>query len=89
VSNKTHIVLPMSGKLVEVLVDEGDHVKENEVIAFVKQMKMELEVRSPRAGTVKWIFEMDNEEGDDVAEGVLLAELEEEGAQKPEIRSRL
>ncbi|KIY00318.1 uncharacterized protein Z520_04003 [Fonsecaea multimorphosa CBS 102226] len=91
-SKKTHIVLPMSGKLVEVLVDEGDEVRENEVIAFVKQMKMELEVRSPRAGKVKWVIEMENEEeGDDVAEGVLLVELEDEedSAKKPEVRSRL
>ena len=88
-AKKTHIVVPMSGKLVEVLVDEGDEVKENEVIAFVKQMKMELEIRSPRVGTVKWVIEMDNEEGDDVAEGVLLVELEEESTRKPEVRSRL
>ncbi|KAJ9608123.1 hypothetical protein H2200_007111 [Cladophialophora chaetospira] len=88
-SNKTHVILPMSGKLVEVLVDEGDEVKENDVIAFVKQMKMELEVRSPRAGTVKWAIEMESEEGDDVAEGVLLVELEDENKTTPEIRSRL
>ena len=88
-SDKTHIIVPMSGKLVEVLVEEGDEVKENEVIAFVKQMKMELEIRSPRAGTVKWAIEMENEEGDDVAEGVLLVELEGESTRKPEVRSRL
>ncbi len=88
-SNKTHIILPMSGKLMEVLVEEGDEVKEDEVIAFVKQMKMELEVRSPRAGRVKWAIEMEGEEGDDVAEGVLLVELEAEDKSRPEIRSRL
>ncbi|OCT53331.1 Biotin carboxylase [Cladophialophora carrionii] len=87
--NKAHIILPMSGKLVEVLVEEGDEVRENEVIAFVKQMKMELEVRSPRAGVVKWAIELENEEGDDVAEGTLLVELEAESVQKPEIRARL
>ncbi len=87
-SNKAHIVLPMSGKLVEVLVQEGDDVQENQVIAFVKQMKMELEIRSPRSGTVGWAIELENEDGDDVAEGVLLAELTSEG-QRPEIRSRL
>ncbi|EXJ63941.1 hypothetical protein A1O7_00276 [Cladophialophora yegresii CBS 114405] len=87
--NKTHIILPMSGKLVEVLVEEGDEVRENEVIAFVKQMKMELEVRSPRAGVVKWAIKLENEEGDDVAEGTLLVELEEENVQMPEIRARL
>jgi pyruvate carboxylase len=88
-NNKAHVVLPMSGKLVEVLVDEGDDIAENEVIAFVKQMKMELEIRSPRAGQVKWVIELENEEGDDVAEGVLLLELETDNKQKPEVRSRL
>jgi pyruvate carboxylase len=87
-NNKAHIILPMSGKLIEVLVEEGDTVEENQVIAFVKQMKMELEIRAPQAGTIKWAIELDNEEGDDVAEGVLLAELEDE-TKKPDIRSRL
>ena len=74
-SNKSHIVIPMSGKLIEVLVDEGDEVKENEVIAYVKQMKMELEIRSPKAGQIAWVIEIENDEGDDVAEGTLLVEL--------------
>ncbi|KAL6244730.1 hypothetical protein RBB50_008258 [Rhinocladiella similis] len=94
--NKSHIVLPMSGKLIEVLVEEGDEVQENQVIAFVKQMKMELEIRSPRAGIIKWAIELDDEEqGDDVAEGVLLAELDDDETQaqpqtqKPDLRSRL
>lgn len=88
-NNKSHIVLPMSGKLIEVLVDEGDEVQENDIIAFVKQMKMELEVRSPRAGTIDWVIELENEDGDDVAEGVLLAELRSEESSKPEVRSKL
>ena len=75
--NPQHVVLPLSGKLIEVLVSEGEHLEENQVIAFVKQMKMELEVRSPRAGTVKWAFEMEEGE-EDVAEGILLVELESE-----------
>lgn len=87
-NNKSHIVLPMSGKLVEVLVEEGDEVEENQVIGFIKQMKMELEIRSPRSGVVGWAIELDNEEGDDVAEGVLLAELVDE-SQKPELKSKL
>ncbi|KAL4769959.1 hypothetical protein BDW60DRAFT_218501 [Aspergillus nidulans var. acristatus] len=74
--NPRHIVLPLSGKLIEVLVLPGDMIEENQVIAFVKQMKMELEVRSPRAGRAKWVYEMEEEE--DVAEGILLVELEEE-----------
>ncbi|KAL4737864.1 hypothetical protein BDV11DRAFT_171558 [Aspergillus similis] len=74
--NPRHIVLPLSGKLIEVLVLPGDMIEENQVVAFVKQMKMELEVRSPRAGRAQWVYEMEEEE--DVAEGILLVELEEE-----------
>ncbi len=82
--NKSHIILPMSGKLTEVLVEEGDEIKENEVIAFVKQMKMELEIRSPRAGRIGWAIEIEGEEGDDVAEGVLLAEIVDESQKEKE-----
>jgi pyruvate carboxylase len=79
--NPNHILLPLSGKLIEVLVSEGDEIAENEVLAFVKQMKMELEVRSPRAGRVKWALAVDDDDdegGEDVAEGILLVELEDQ-----------
>lgn len=75
--NPRHVVLPMSGRLIEVLVAQREKVVENQVLAFVKQMKMELEVRSPRAGKVKWVYEMEDDE-EDVAEGMLLVELENE-----------
>ncbi|KAJ5089154.1 hypothetical protein N7532_007838 [Penicillium argentinense] len=75
--NPRHIVLPLSGKLIEILVSDGEAVAENQVLAFVKQMKMELEVRSPRAGTVKWVYQMEEDE-EDVAEGMLLVELDEQ-----------
>ncbi|CAD0088949.1 unnamed protein product [Aureobasidium vineae] len=78
--NKAHIILPMNGKLVEMLVEEGEEVEEGQVIAFVRQMKMELEVRSPRSGTVTWTLELEDEEGDDVEQGVLLAVLRDEHA---------
>lgn len=86
--NGNHVVVPMSGKLMEVLIEEGDEVNENDVIAFVKQMKMELEVRSPKSGVVDWVIQLENEEGDDVAEGVLIAELKQSSA-KPELQSKL
>jgi biotin carboxyl carrier protein len=69
-------VLPISGTLIEVLVAPGDVVEENQVVAFVKQMKMELEVRSPRTGRAQWVYEMEEEE-EDVADGILLVELED------------
>ncbi|PKY06184.1 hypothetical protein P168DRAFT_316204 [Aspergillus campestris IBT 28561] len=75
--NPRHIVLPLSGKLTEVMVGPGDVIAENQVVAFIKQMKMEVEVRSPRAGRAQWVYEMEDEE-EDVAEGMLLVELEEE-----------
>lgn len=86
-SNKNHVVFPLSGKLIEVLVAPGDAVVPNQVVAFVKQMKMELEIRSHRAGVVKWVFDLsdDNEsypsQGVDVAEGSLLLEFEDVEAQ--------
>lgn len=87
-SNPRHVVLPLSGKLIEVLVAVGDTVAENQVLAFVKQMKMELEVRSPRAGRVQWVHEMEDEE-EDVAEGMLLVELEEQGRDQGQVRGKL
>lgn len=82
--NPHHIVLPLSGKLIEMTVSHGEEVAKDQVLAFVKQMKMELEVRSPRSGKVKWVYEMEEEE-EDVAEGILLVELEGEG----ELRGKL
>ncbi|THX88079.1 hypothetical protein D6D08_04025 [Aureobasidium pullulans] len=70
-SDSSHVIIPLPGKLVEVLVDEGDVVQQDDVICVVQQMKMELEVRSPRSGNVVWITEL--EDGEDVAEGILAA----------------
>lgn len=69
----SHITIPMAGKLVEVLVQEGDMIKEGQVLAFLKQMKMELGIRGPSSGRVKWAME-----GEERGGGVLLVELEGE-----------
>jgi len=61
---------------VEVCVEEGEVVKEGDVVCVVQQMKMELEVRSHRSGRVSWIT--DAEDGEDVAEGMLVAVVEAE-----------
>lgn len=76
--NALHITIPFAGKLVELLVGEGDEVRKGDVVAVVQQMKMELEIRAARPGRVIWVYE--GEEGDDVGEGVLVAELEGGGA---------
>ncbi|KAF2439341.1 hypothetical protein P171DRAFT_121209 [Karstenula rhodostoma CBS 690.94] len=70
-ADASHVGIPFAGKLVEVLVDEGDAVKEGDVVCVVQQMKMELEVRSARSGVVTWVCEAD--EGDEVGEGTLAA----------------
>lgn len=74
-SNPRHVLNPFPGKIVEVLIEEGDWVEKDEVLVVVQQMKMELEVRAPRAGRVKYALEA--EVGEEVNEGVLVAEIEE------------
>ena len=61
-----------------MLVEEGEEVQKGQVVAFVRQMKMELEVRCSRSGIVTWALELEDEEGDDVEQGVLLAVLKDE-----------
>ncbi|KAH7381360.1 carbamoyl-phosphate synthase L chain, ATP binding domain-containing protein [Phaeosphaeria sp. MPI-PUGE-AT-0046c] len=79
-SDPTHICVPFPGKLVEVLVDEGDVIKEGDTVCVVQQMKMELEVRALRGGRVGWVTEA--EDGEEVGEGMLVCVLEGEGREK-------
>lgn len=79
-SDPSHISIPFPGKLVEVLVDEGDVIKEGDVICVVQQMKMELEVRSPKSGRAVWVMEI--EDGEEVGEGMLAAVVESGGDAK-------
>ncbi|KAK6088395.1 3-methylcrotonyl-carboxylase subunit alpha [Seiridium cupressi] len=73
-SDPRHVIVPFPGRLIEVLVDEGQEVRQGDVVAVVQQMKMELDIRSPANGRIVWLTEA--EDGDDVAEGMLVAELE-------------
>ena len=72
-SDPTHLLCPISGQLVEVLVDEGDTVDTHEVIAVVRQMKMEIEIRAHKAGIIKHLW--DAEPSKDVADGYLVCEI--------------
>jgi biotin carboxyl carrier protein len=78
-SDATHVSIPLSGKLVEVLVDPGDVIQKDQPICVIKQMKMEVEVRSHKAGLVTFVTEAEDDE--DVAEGMLAAVVEDERAQ--------
>jgi biotin carboxyl carrier protein len=47
------IVAPMPGRVVRVLVSRGDEVAVRQPVVVVEAMKMENELRSPKAGRVK------------------------------------
>jgi biotin carboxyl carrier protein len=51
----TPVTVPMVGKIVSVSVKVGDKVQEDDQIAVLEAMKMEMPVVSPVTGTVKEI----------------------------------
>ena len=73
VEGKQVISAPMPGKVVKVLVKQGDEVKEGQGLVVIEAMKMENELKSPRAGRVK---EVRVSEGQAVETGALLAVVE-------------
>jgi len=50
------IVAPMPGKVVRLLVSEGDEVEPGAGIAVVEAMKMQNEIKSPKKGRVQKIL---------------------------------
>ena len=67
------IVAPMPGKIVKVLVKAGDRVQQRQGLVVVEAMKMENELRSPKAGTVS---EVRVREGTLVEAGAILVIVE-------------
>jgi acetyl-CoA/propionyl-CoA carboxylase biotin carboxyl carrier protein len=65
----------MPGKIIRVIVAEGDEVAEGDVVCILEAMKMENELKAPRAGTVQAIHV---EAGQDVEMGAVLAEIGQE-----------
>jgi biotin carboxyl carrier protein len=63
----------MPGKVIAVLVAEGDAVERGQGLVIVEAMKMENEVRSPIAGAVK---EIRVKPGDTVEGGAVLLLVE-------------
>ena len=55
------VSVPMPGKVVKVLVSEGDSVQKGQGLVVVEAMKMQNEVRAPRGGEVKQINVSDGE----------------------------
>ena len=50
------LVAPMPGKVVRLLVSEGDEVESGRGVAVVEAMKMQNEIKSPKRGTVQKIL---------------------------------
>lgn len=71
--NKNEIGANISGKIIKLLVNKGDLVSEGQPVAIIEAMKMETNIISPVAGTVKSILV---KEGQQVVAGELVFELE-------------
>ncbi|TKB77735.1 MAG: biotin/lipoyl-binding protein, partial [Nitrospira sp.] len=67
------VASPMPGRVVKVLVRQGDGVKEGDPVLVVEAMKMESRVPSPIAGTVRQILVT---EGEDVKTDETLMQIE-------------
>ncbi|MBC7225004.1 MAG: biotin/lipoyl-binding protein [Anaerolineae bacterium] len=63
----------MPGKIVQVLVEEGQQVQADQVVCVLEAMKMQNELRAPRPGTVR---EVRVRPGQDVEMGEVLVVLE-------------
>jgi biotin carboxyl carrier protein len=63
----------MPGKIIRVLVAEGDTVAQGDVICILEAMKMENELKASQAGTVKALYV---QPGQDVESGAVLADIE-------------
>lgn len=64
---------PMPGKVMKLLVGEGDDVVEGQGVVVVEAMKMENELKAPKAGTVTVIRV---KEGDAVESGAAMLVIE-------------
>jgi biotin carboxyl carrier protein len=81
-SRKTRIVStgdihsPMPGLIVDIMVKIGDKVKEGQTLLIQEAMKMQMKLRAPSAGVVKFIS---TSPGSQVEKGVLLVSLSNAG----------
>lgn len=67
------ILSPMPGKLVSVLVKEGDVIEEGQEVCVVEAMKMQNILRSPKHATIKKIR---NKAGDSLKVDQIIIEFE-------------
>lgn len=67
---------PMPGKILELMVSEGDEVEENEPVIILEAMKMENELKSPATGIISSVSVS---QGDNVEKNQPLLEIEPRG----------
>ncbi|MCG8493140.1 MAG: acetyl/propionyl/methylcrotonyl-CoA carboxylase subunit alpha [Sneathiellales bacterium] len=72
------IVAPMNGRVISIMVKEGDTVSKGQTVAILEAMKMEHEITAKSDGTVKSVGARAD---DQVATRALLVELEHERAE--------
>jgi biotin carboxyl carrier protein len=53
---RQQILAPMPGKIVRLLVKEGDHVEAGQGLLVVEAMKMQNEIRSPKSGVIERVL---------------------------------
>jgi biotin carboxyl carrier protein len=58
---RQQITAPMPGKVVQVLVGEGDAVEAGQGLLVVEAMKMQNEIRSPKTGKVQRLLAKENQ----------------------------
>jgi len=66
---KRDIKTSMPGRIVKVLVEEGEKVKEGQAVLVLEAMKMQNEIKSPQSGI---ITKLNPKAGDSVEAGYLL-----------------
>lgn len=60
----TEVTVPMVGKIVDVLCKVGDKVDEDDQIATLEAMKMEMPIVAPTGGVIKEILVSPGQEVD-------------------------
>jgi acetyl-CoA carboxylase biotin carboxyl carrier protein len=69
----TPVTVPMVGKIVSVTVKVGDRVKEDDQVAVLEAMKMEMPIVAPIGGVIK---EVNVKSGQEVEAEATIATIE-------------
>jgi biotin carboxyl carrier protein len=70
---KVNVQTSMPGRIVKVLIDEGEAVEEGEAVLILEAMKMQNEIKSPQSGR---LTKIGPKPGDSVETGALLFTVE-------------